>query len=280
MQRKLISIGVFLSGVMIFVVNLSGCKSTPPPLPTPVIPTLMPAAATFTPAETAMPTITMLAISPIPTLLPSHTHTNTPAPTLMPAVTETLLPTITDTPAITLTPTFAFPQAVIQMQANCRYGPGTAYLYSHGLYSGDQGEIHGRTPSGAWLWIKPENLERHCWAAASVMEVVGDIFTVKVHETVLPRTTFAGPPENVDAVREGDKVFVSWSPVQLTVDKARGYLIEATLCQNGQAATIAVQTDNPFYEFVDEGSCASSSSGRLYTAEKHGYSDPVAIPWP
>ena len=177
--------GVFLSGVMIFVVNLSGCKSTPPLLSTLVNPTLSPAAATFTPAETAMPTITMLAISPIPTLLPSHTHTNIPAPTSTPAATETLLPTITDTPAITLTPTFAFPQAVIQMQANCRYGPGTAYLYSHGLYSGDQGEIHGRTPSGAWLWIKPENLERHCWAAASVMEVVGDIFSVKVHEPVL-----------------------------------------------------------------------------------------------
>jgi hypothetical protein len=187
---------------------------------------------------------------------------------------------MTATLAITPTPTFAFPQAVIQMQANCRYGPGTAYLYSHGLYSSDTGEIHGRTPSGAWLWIKPENLERHCWAAASVMEVVGDIFTVKVQEPVLPRTTFAGPPENVNAQRVGDMVTVSWSPVDLTVDKARGYLIEAQVCQNGQYISTAVQTDNLYYEFTDEGNCAISSSGRLYTAEKHGYSDPVAIPWP
>jgi hypothetical protein len=97
---------------------------------------------------------------------------------------------------------------------------------------------------------------------------------------VLPRTTFAGPSENVNAERVGDMVTVSWSPVDLTVDKARGYLIEAQVCQDGQYISIAVQTDDTFYEFTDEVNCASSSSGRLYTAEKHGYSDPVAIPWP
>ena len=166
------------------------------------------------------------------------------------------------------------------MQANCRYGPGTAYLYSHGLYDGDKGEIHGRTPSGAWLWIKPDNLDRHCWAAASVMEVTGDILTVKVVEHVLPRTTFAGPPQDVRAVRDGDKVTVTWAPVQLTVDKARGYLIEAGLCQNGQFVTVAIHTDNPFYEFTDGEGCSNNSEGRLYTAEKHGYSDAVPIPWP
>jgi hypothetical protein len=278
MQRKLIFIGVYLGGVMIFIANLSGCNSAPLPLPMHVNPTEATVAATLTPVETAMPAITKLAISPSPTILPSQTPTSTHAPTSTPAAKETQLPTMTVTPA--LSPTFAFPRAVIQMQANCRYGPGTAYLYSHGLYSSDTGEIHGRTPSGAWLWIKPENLERHCWAAASVMEVVGDIFTVKVQEPVLPRTTFAGPPENVSAQRVGEMVTVSWSPVDLTVDKARGYLIEAQVCQNGQYISLAVQTDNPFYEFTDEENCAISSSGRLYTAEKHGYSDPVAIPWP
>jgi hypothetical protein len=280
MQRKLIFMGVFLSGMMMFVANLSGCNSATPPLPTLVYSTEAPTATTITPSETALPLIATIDSSPSPTLLPSQTSTNTPAPTSTPAATETLLPRMAATLVITPTPTFAFPQAVIQMQANCRYGPGTAYLYSHGLYSSDTGEIHGRTPSGAWLWIKPENLERHCWAAASVMEVVGDIFTVKVQEPVLPRTTFAGPPENVNAQRVGDMVTVSWSPVDLTVDKARGYLIEAQVCQNGLNISIAVQTDNPFYEFTDEGNCAISSSGRLYTAEKHGYSDPVVIPWP
>jgi hypothetical protein len=171
MHRKLIFMGMFLIGVMIFTVNLSGCNSTPTPLPTLVDSTEAPTTTTFYPSETMVPTITTHSITPTLTLLPSHTPTNTTAPTSTPAATD--LPSMTETPAITPTPTFAFPQAVIQMQANCRYGPGTAYLYSHGLYSSDIGEIHGRTPSGAWLWIKPENLERHCWAAASVMEVVG-----------------------------------------------------------------------------------------------------------
>jgi hypothetical protein len=279
MQRKLIFMDVFLSGMM-FIAILSGCHSSTPPLPTLVDSTEAPTATTIAPSETALPLIATIDSSPTPTFPPSQTPTNTLAPTSTPAATETLLPMMTASVAITPTPTFAFPQAVIQMQANCRYGPGTAYLYSHGLYSSDTGEIHGRTPSGAWLWIKPENLERHCWAAASVMEVVGDIFTVKVQEPVLPRTTFAGPPEDVNAQRVGDMVTVSWSPVNLTVDKARGYLIEAQVCQNGQYISIAVQTDNIFYEFTDEGNCAISSSGRLYTAEKHGYSDPVAIPWP
>src|SRR3972149_6183891 len=47
------------------------------------------------------------------------------------------------------------PAATVQMQANCRYGPGQAYLYSHGLYAGDRAEVHSRNDSGSWLWVKP-----------------------------------------------------------------------------------------------------------------------------
>jgi hypothetical protein len=43
---------------------------------------------------------------------------------------------------------------------------------------------------------------------------------------------------------------------------------------------IAVHTDDTSYVFADEGGCAGSSSGLLYTVEKHGYTDPVTIPWP
>jgi len=34
------------------------------------------------------------------------------------------------------------------------------------------------------------------------------------------------------------------------------------------------------YTFTDEAGCAEASSGLLYTVEKHGYTDPVPIPWP
>jgi hypothetical protein len=166
------------------------------------------------------------------------------------------------------------------MQANCRYGPGTAYLYAHGLYEGDRGEVNGRNYSGTWLWIKPENLDWHCWVAASVVEIQGDIGTVVVHRSSLPHSSLYGPPTNVRASRAGERVVVSWDAVWMTEDDDRGYLIEANLCQNGFLVPVAVHTVRPKYDFSDQQNCSGESGGRLYTVEKHGYSDPAAIPWP
>lgn len=73
---------------------------------------------------------------------------------------------------------------------------------------------------------------------------------------------------------------VTWDAVWMTDDDYRGYLIEATLCQNGNLISVAVQTDRPRYKFNDELNCSGESGGRLYTVEKHGYTDPVTIPWP
>ncbi len=165
-------------------------------------------------------------------------------------------------------------------QANCRYGPGQAYLYSHGLYAGDKAVVDGRNGSGRWLWIQPENLDRHCWAAASVLEVTGEVETLPVVTSRLPQSTLYGPPQEVWAERDGDRVVVSWEPVWMTEDDDRGYLIEAVICQGGNLVPVAVHTDNPSYEFTDEQTCSGASGGKLYTVEKHGYTDPVEIPWP
>ena len=121
------------------------------------------------------------------------------------------------------------------MQVNCRYGPGKAYLYSHGLYEGDQAEIHGRNYGSTWLWVKPDQIDRHCWVAASVVDVSGDLESVLIAvNTRLPYTTFIDPPELVQAYREGDQVVVSWTPVVVKpAEDGRGYLIEASVCQNG-----------------------------------------------
>jgi hypothetical protein len=211
---------------------------------------------------------------------PSPTLTNTPASTLTPEPSPTSSSTPTLEPSPVLTPTYAFPEAEILMQANCRYGPGTAYLYSHGLYNGNKAMVHGRNSSGNWLWIKPENLDRHCWAAASVMQITGDIFSVKANAHVLPKTTFAGPPTGVRAARSGDQVTLSWDGNNLSEDKFRGFLIEATLCQNGNLIWTAVQTNSTTYTLTDAPGCSGSSSALLFTAEKHGYSDPVKVSWP
>lgn len=166
------------------------------------------------------------------------------------------------------------------MQANCRYGPGKAYLYSHGLYEGDRAAVDGRTPNGSWLWVQPEDLERHCWVAASVVELTGDVAELPVVQTRLPQSSFYGPPQGVQAEREEDQVLVFWERVRMTADDDRGYLLEATLCQGGRLVFIAVQTEDNQYVFADETGCSGTSGARLYTVDKHGYSTPVDVPWP
>ncbi len=257
--------GIKLLSAALLLALLAGCSTsnaaTPPPLPTIALPS-------NTPSPTLSPSSTL---TPTPSSTPTATQTATVTPT----------PTVTNTPTVTPTPTEAVPQGIVLMQAFCRYGPGKAYLYSHGLHEKDHVEIHGRSPSASWLWVKPDNLERHCWAAASVMEVTGDPRSVPVVTTELPHaTTLYGPPEEVDAYREGDQVTVEWSRVWMTEDDDRGYLIEATICQGGALLSVAVQTNDTSYVFTDESGCGGASGGRLYTVEKHGYTDPVEIPWP
>ena len=166
------------------------------------------------------------------------------------------------------------------MQANCRYGPGTAYLYAHGMYPGDRGEVWGRNSTGTWLWIQPDNIHYQCWISTAVVEVVGDIFSVYVAPVRLPHCDMYGPPQNVAATRNGDEVTVTWSRVPMTVDDDRGYLLEVRVCLQGELVWQAVHTDDTFFTFTDEAECDGTSSGLLYTVDKHGYSDAVEIPWP
>jgi len=214
------------------------------------------------------------------TLTPTKTPTTTFTPTSTRTATSSPSPTETRTPTITPTPTLEVPTVTALMQAFCRYGPSNAYLYSHGLYAGDNGRVDGRNYSGTWLWIQPENLDRHCWVAASVAGVTGDIMTVNVVQSRLPHATLYGPPQEVESARNGDQVLVVWEPVWMTEDDFRGYLIQATICQNGRLVPVAVHTEGNRYEFLDEGNCQGPSGGKLYVVEKHGYTYPVEIPWP
>lgn len=188
----------------LLVFPLAGCATTRATTPSPQ-PSTAPPSATRTPTHT-----------PTPTLTATPTATQTPTSTPTPTITNT--PTITFTPTYVGTPTEAVPQGIVLEQAFCRYGPGKAYLYSHGLYENDHVQIDGRSPSACWLWVKPDNLERHCWAAASVMEVTGDVHSAPVVTTQLPHSTLYGPPEEVEADRDGDQVTVSWSRVWMTED--------------------------------------------------------------
>jgi hypothetical protein len=251
---------------MLLGLTMAACNSVPSFL----------ASATPSPTTTSTPTETPTR-TPTPTF--TATSTETPTPTSTPTITPT--PTITDTPTITPTPTFDFPDATVKMQANCRYGPGVLYLYSHGLYPGDTAEVHNRNHDASWLWIKPYNLDRHCWVSAIVVDVVGDPFTVVEYYHPLPWTIWIDSPTNVKASRNRKKVTVTWDPIQYQFpEDLRGYLIEATLCENGHRYDTVVVTNSASYTFTDETDCSGPSGGKLYAVEKHGYTHPVQIPWP
>ncbi len=234
-------------------------------------------------ATSALPETTS---TPVPTytpVIPTDTPTPTFTLTVTPTSTATATSTATHTPTITQTPTPDTPYLTVAMQAHCRYGPGKAYLHAADLYPGDFALIDGKSGSGSWLWIQPEGISYHCWVAKSVVDVQGDLSTVPFVPTRLPMSV-AGlylPPEKVWADRDADSVTIHWSDVWMTVDDDRGYLIEASVCQNGSRFTVALWTDRTSYEIQDDRKgCAGQSSGKLYAVEKHGYLQPLEIPWP
>lgn len=264
-MRHCIQITVLIFTLSILCTACNQLAATTAILPTEI--------TTATPTHTPVPTNTQ---TPTQTATPTFTAT----PTITRTPTKTPTPTQTLTPSITPSPTFAFPTITALMQSNCRYGPGTAYLYAWGMYKDDTGTVWGRNDSGSWLWIQPDNIAYQCWISASVVEIHGDIFTLRVAPVRLPQSTLYGPPQAVTAVRYGDTVTVTWQPVDMTEDDDRGYMIEANLCQDGNLVWMAVATMLPTYTFTDEAGCPDASNGLLYTVEKHGYTDPVPIPWP
>jgi len=222
------------------------------------------------------------------TLLPP-TSTETPTFTFTPEATSTpeftFTPTITLTPTITATPTFTFPTVTVNKQAHCRYGPSVAYLHAADLYPGDVGTVRGRAFYSQWLYVKFDKIDYFCWVAPSVVKVDGDISSIKKIEPNLQSigSNMYGPPQNVDAYRDGDFVVITWDQMEMSQDKDRGYLIEAFVCQDGAYIWWTFSYPDQYtteYSVKDEAGCVAESYGRIYTVEKHGFSEPADIPWP
>lgn len=245
--------------LLILTVLLSACAAPAQIEPSP------------TPQDTATPIVVYI--------------TATSAPTLTPTITFTPAPTDTPEPTITPTPEFTFPSVTVNKQAHCRYGPSAAYLHAADLYAGDTGTVRNRAMYSSWLYIKFDKLNYFCWVAPSVVDVVGDVSTLEKYEPNLQSigSNQYGPPQNVHASRNGDEVTISWDQMQMTADKDRGYLIEAFVCQNGAYIWWTFSYPDQFvtsYSVKDEAGCAAPSWGRIYTVEKHGFSQPAEIPWP
>lgn len=215
--------------------------------------------ATFTPTETATPTLT---------------STATLTPTITP--TATVTPTFTVTPS----PTFDFPDVTVNTDAHCRFGPNVNYLHAIDLWEGDTGEVHNRNSEGSWLYIWVDKWGKRCWVSSSVVDVQGDIFSVYVWMSPLPWTTFSGPVKGLTAVRDGDQITLDWKALNVPEDDKRGYMIEATICSNGNSIDVVFHTLKTTFTIGDDQNCSEPSHGLLYGVEKHGYTKPIEIPWP
>ena len=265
MRRWMILLVPF--GLLLLAVGFSGgliWAHRPTPTPTATI------TPTFTPSKT--PTKTL-----IPSTTPSVTFT--PPPTFTSTI--TLTPTVTYTPSITPTPT-ATPElrGRVSVQANCRYGPGSAYIYEWGLYPGNRVTVLGRNQEGTWVYVDPWTYMDYCWVKTEFLELTYDVSSVAQIRTLLPYTEFYWAPRNVRASRLGDEVMVNWDLISMSLDDNRGYLIEGWLCVDGQLRFTPLQFWTPPAILIDEPGCIEPSSARIYTAEKHGYSEWVAIAWP
>ncbi len=235
------------------------------------------------PTETA--TLTETPVPPTAT----ETATTTPSPT----PTETPLPTDTPTPTETFTPTITPTYAILRgkvtpERANCRYGPGAAYLYKYGLVGGSNLEIIGRNQLGTWVLMQAIGGDNPCWVKAELMEIKEDVFSL---EPVDPHIVQAWSPyypplTNVSANRDEEnpsKVTVFWSPLVLRAgDDAEQvpYVIEAWVCQDGEIVFTPIGAYQTVAEVIDEPGCEEPSHARILAAEKHGYTKPVEIPWP
>jgi hypothetical protein len=256
---KLISFLLFLSLIL-----LSACA------PSPEVQASLTAVA-----QTA--SATMWTSTPSPTA--TFTPTGTPTPTLTPTFTPSF------TPTITLTPTFAFPKVTVNV-ANlaCKFGPAKGYLWARDLHLGDTGVVWGRAPVGDWLYVKMDRLDIPCWVHPFYVDVQGDLNTVAVQQVLLPITdALYSAPANVEAVRNGDQVTVSWDQVHMTLDDDYGYFLDVWVCQNGNYVWMPTGLPDQYHTsatFTDQPGCSQKSGGKLYTVEKHGYTTPVDIPWP
>ncbi len=241
-------------------------SALPTPTPTPTI--------TFTPTLEPTATLTLTA-----TVSPTSTSTATPAATDTP--TPDYSPTPSPIPSKTPTPT-ATPElrGRVREQSNCRYGPGAAYLYEWGLYPANWVTVLGRNQDGSWVYVDPWTYVDFCWVKTELLDLTGDVFAAPEKHTLLPDTEFYHPPTNVGATRVGDEVTVWWDDVWMSLDDDRGFLIEAWVCRDGQQVFTAINPWDPPAVLIDEAGCMQPSSGRIYTAEKHGYTEWILIRWP
>jgi hypothetical protein len=221
--------------------------------------------------------------SPTTTIEPTEVSrpTSTTQPTDTPTSVPTNSPTVTPVP--TVTPTYSILRGTILEQANCRYGPGAAYLYKYGVYPGYNMNIIGRNETGTWVVVQAIGGHNPCWVKASLIDIKGEVMSTAPTSLPLPESPYYGPLTGVWAERRGDSVIISWDPLILRAgdDSLQyPYLVEAWLCVEGHLKFEPIGSWETMVTVKDEAGCTGTSHARVYGVEKHGYTAWVTVPWP
>jgi len=183
---------------------------------------------------------------------------------------------------ISQTPTPVVLLSKVNTRAQCRYGPGKAYLYKLGLEVGDEMIVIGRNEKGTWAQVTPPERKFPCWVSAELIDIQGDLMSVALAYVWLPISPYYGPLSDVRAQGHGGTVTITWSPLKLRKGDDSGqnrYLVEAWVCDGQEAVLVAIGTNEPFVEFEAGSGCSGGSHARVYGVEKHGYTPPVNVSW-
>jgi len=230
------------------------------------------------PIEAETPDVTDTA-EPVPTDTETACPSPTSSATLTPTSSQTETPSQTPTPSDTATPTISptpEPPAVRGlMDANCRYGPGTVYLYRSTFYEGDTALVDGRNYHGTWLWIKPEGADSHCWISSVTVEASVPVDSIPAVYPPLPTNDSVAGPTGVDKSRSGNSVTISWNPAAPSVDLA--YLVEARVCQNGHTVEVIETTTSTSMTLQDQKDCDGDFYADVRVQNKLGYSHAVRV---
>ncbi|MGB8252329.1 MAG: hypothetical protein WCF08_03880, partial [Anaerolineaceae bacterium] len=232
-----------------------------------------PPSLTFTPTES-------LTFTPSPSDTPAGTSTDTQ--------TATRTPPPSKTPSNTPLPTKTIIRAEVLERANCRYGPGSMYLYKYGLVPGSNMNVIGRIESNAWVYIQAIGGSNPCWVNASLVKITGDLAGVEIvypGKALLPVSPYYPPVSWVNAARNDATISVSWNDIPLRVgdeedEFMQHYIVEVWRCEGGQLLFDPIGTNELYVSFIDQYGCGLPSHGRVYVQEKHGFAGPVEIPWP
>ena len=233
-----------------------------------------------TPTHIETSVVTNTAFSQVTaTLTPLTTQTDpsteTPFPTEIPLPSKTSLPTVESLKA-----------SVTADLLSCRYGPGAEYLYLYALQKTANIKLIGRTDANNWVWVDGKN---KCWVNTKFLEIQGDPVSLPIVYpgiAKLPVSPYYPGPSWANATRKGDKVEITWEPVPISPGKYEDenmhqYLVEVWRCEGGQIIFETLGTNLPYITVeTDEAGCTTSSHGKVFVQEKHGYGGPVEVPWP